>query len=76
LLVPLRRLRSNKSGSKRCEVPAVDRIEPIRTVEKVLGQFRLRWASAPLLIDVWGVKSITAITGNLSESLDAYAPRA
>ena len=76
LLVPPRRLRSNKSGSKRCEVQAVERIEPIRTVEKILGQSRLRWASAPLLIGVWGVKFIATTAGNLSGSLDTYAPRA
>src|SRR5690606_6458979 len=58
------------------KVHAVERIEPIRTVEKILGKFRLRWASAPLLIGVWGVKFIATTAGKLSESLDAYAPRA
>jgi len=38
LLVPPRRLRSNKSGSKRCDVQAVERIQSTRTVANALGQ--------------------------------------
>src|SRR5690606_18996783 len=38
LPVPPRRLRSNKSSSNRCDVQAVERIEPPRTVANVLDQ--------------------------------------